>query len=244
MRKKVGGEGGIRTPVPITRQDAFEAPPLRPLRYLSLFPCSTLAHLTVVRTGKLLPPAFRLLPPAFYLLPPVAEERLHDLAAVGFEHAARRLDAVIERRMFVRPHRRLDRAGLRLRRAIDQPRDPRVDHRPHAHLARLDRHIHRRTGQPVVARLLPCLPQRDDLRVRGGIVQADRLVESPPENLPVHDEHRADRNLAPLARLTRQRQRGLHELTVRHRWSRPRRPVHPSSLPPGLAKAWSETWVK
>src|SRR5688500_12928181 len=32
---KVGGEGGIRTPVPLTGQDAFEAPPLRPLRYLS-----------------------------------------------------------------------------------------------------------------------------------------------------------------------------------------------------------------
>ena len=33
---KNGGEGGIRTHVPVTRQDAFEAPPLRPLRYLSL----------------------------------------------------------------------------------------------------------------------------------------------------------------------------------------------------------------
>ena len=31
-----GGEGGIRTHVPITGQDAFEAPPLRPLRYLSV----------------------------------------------------------------------------------------------------------------------------------------------------------------------------------------------------------------
>ena len=31
-----GGEGGIRTHVPVTRQDAFEAPPLRPLRYLSV----------------------------------------------------------------------------------------------------------------------------------------------------------------------------------------------------------------
>ena len=29
------GEGGIRTHVPIAGQDAFEAPPLRPLRYLS-----------------------------------------------------------------------------------------------------------------------------------------------------------------------------------------------------------------
>ena len=33
---KAGGEGGIRTHVPVTRQDAFEAPPLRPLRYLSV----------------------------------------------------------------------------------------------------------------------------------------------------------------------------------------------------------------
>ena len=32
----VGGEGGIRTHVPLTGQDAFEAPPLRPLRYLSV----------------------------------------------------------------------------------------------------------------------------------------------------------------------------------------------------------------
>src|SRR5689334_18652098 len=30
-----GGEGGIRTHVPVTRQTAFEAVPLRPLRYLS-----------------------------------------------------------------------------------------------------------------------------------------------------------------------------------------------------------------
>jgi hypothetical protein len=30
-----GGEGGIRTHVPVTRQAAFEAAPLRPLRYLS-----------------------------------------------------------------------------------------------------------------------------------------------------------------------------------------------------------------
>ena len=33
---KFGGEGGIRTHVPVTRQDAFEASPLRPLRYLSV----------------------------------------------------------------------------------------------------------------------------------------------------------------------------------------------------------------
>src|SRR4030095_9349731 len=35
-----GGEGGIRTHVPLTGQDAFEAPPLRPLRYLSVEDCA------------------------------------------------------------------------------------------------------------------------------------------------------------------------------------------------------------
>ena len=35
LKSKAGGEGGIRTHVPLTGQDAFEAPPLRPLRYLS-----------------------------------------------------------------------------------------------------------------------------------------------------------------------------------------------------------------
>src|SRR5438105_1341509 len=33
--KADGGEGGIRTHVPLTRQIAFEAIPVRPLRYLS-----------------------------------------------------------------------------------------------------------------------------------------------------------------------------------------------------------------
>ena len=36
-----GGEGGIRTHVPLTGQDAFEAPPLRPLRYLSPRPLAS-----------------------------------------------------------------------------------------------------------------------------------------------------------------------------------------------------------
>src|ERR1700674_5888623 len=34
-KQEIGGEGGIRTHVPVTRQHAFEARPLRPLRYLS-----------------------------------------------------------------------------------------------------------------------------------------------------------------------------------------------------------------
>ena len=36
LKDLFGGEGGIRTHVPVTRQHAFEARPLRPLRYLSV----------------------------------------------------------------------------------------------------------------------------------------------------------------------------------------------------------------
>src|SRR3954471_2789492 len=51
---EIGGEGGIRTHVPVTRQHAFEARPLRPLRYLS---CRTNFLLYPVRpyAGKTAP---------------------------------------------------------------------------------------------------------------------------------------------------------------------------------------------
>src|SRR5262245_48548463 len=48
-----GGEGGIRTHVPHTGQDAFEAPPLRPLRYLSVGENALDADLQVYRIGHL-----------------------------------------------------------------------------------------------------------------------------------------------------------------------------------------------
>jgi hypothetical protein len=49
---KAGGEGGIRTHVPLTGQDAFEAPPLRPLRYLSVFWRSALRSHVAARSGR------------------------------------------------------------------------------------------------------------------------------------------------------------------------------------------------
>ena len=47
------------------------------------------------------------------------EELLHHRAAFVFEHTAGRLETVIQRRVLVRPHGRLDRARLRLGRAVD-----------------------------------------------------------------------------------------------------------------------------
>ena len=98
--------------------------------------------------------------------------------------------------MLVRAHRGLDRAGLRLARAEDHARDPRVDHRAHAHLARLDGHVQRRAGQPVVAARRRRVAQRHDLRVRGRIVRADRLIESLADDRAVEHDDGADGHLA------------------------------------------------
>ena len=58
LQKMSGGEGGIRTHVPVSRQDAFEAPPLRPLRYLSANgppPTGTAQELTPATSSRRLP---------------------------------------------------------------------------------------------------------------------------------------------------------------------------------------------
>src|ERR1043166_4787100 len=43
---------------------------------------------------------------------PLLEECLHQLARLAREHSARDFEAVVQRRVFVRAHGRLDRAGL------------------------------------------------------------------------------------------------------------------------------------
>ena len=84
--KKDGGEGGIRTHVPLARQDAFEAPPLRPLRYLSAEVCC--------------PPELKLRPTAA-----LSKERLQLCAAFRSENAAHHRKPVVEGGLFVHPHR-------------------------------------------------------------------------------------------------------------------------------------------
>ena len=107
--KKDGGEGGIRTPVPVTRQDAFEAPPLRPLRYLSVFGalrcslhCASCLFVGVVRVraAELL----ILLRLRAACLPAAFEEPLDHFAAFGLEDAALDLEFVVQRGMVVGPH--------------------------------------------------------------------------------------------------------------------------------------------
>jgi hypothetical protein len=88
-----GGEGGIRTHVPVTRQDAFEAPPLRPLRYLSVWvACSVADLLLYARSAQ---PRSRAA---------LAEEPLQNLAAFLVAHAGDDLELVVVAGQFAAAH--------------------------------------------------------------------------------------------------------------------------------------------
>ena len=122
--------------------------------------------------------------------------------------------------MLVGAHRGLDRAGLGLAGAEDQARDPRVDHRAHAHLARFDGHVHCGAAQPVIASPSSRVAQRHDLGVRGGVVGRDRLIESLADDRLVDDDDGADGNFATAAGFGGELERGAHERLIhalRHR---------------------------
>jgi len=89
------------------------------------------------------------------------------------------------------PDRRDDRAGSRLRRTIDQHRDPRVDQRADTHQTRLDGDAQHRAGQAVVADPVRRLADRHDLRVRGRVARRDRLVEAAPDDRAIQRDNGA-----------------------------------------------------
>ena len=85
---------------------------------------------------------------------------------------------------------------------------------PDAHLAGLDRHVERRSGQPVVAELTGRGTDRHDLGVRRRIVRADRLVPAFPDHDSVDHDDGTDRDLAIALRDVRELQRAPHEPLV------------------------------
>ncbi len=69
-------------------------------------------------------------------------------------------------------------------------------------------------GEPVVADATRRVAERHDLRVRGGIDGANRLIESASDDLSVEDDDRADGDLAGGLGAARFVQREPHELLV------------------------------
>src|SRR5947209_18334661 len=89
-----GGEGGIRTHVPVTRQHAFEARPLRPLRYLSVEEDSVKRTFNYsARPQRAARSPHRC--GALQTLSSRPEKALHQIAAFGLAHARDDLEPVI-----------------------------------------------------------------------------------------------------------------------------------------------------
>src|SRR5687768_6741436 len=102
-------------------QDAFEAPPLRPLRYLSVYwrarvafgdfaPPARLSSLHSARASSLAPLRSRLAIAVAtgdwqLFCAPLLKEVLHHGATVFLEHSPDRFNPMVERRVFVRAHR-------------------------------------------------------------------------------------------------------------------------------------------
>ena len=165
---------------------------------------------------------------------PALEELLEKLAAFVGADAGDDVETVIERGMFVRALRRIERAGLRLRRAVDDRADARVHHRAHAHQARLDRDVQRRPRQPVVAEARGRVAHRDDFRVGRRIVRGDRLIASEAGDPAVDHHDGADGHLAGVAGGARFGERGFHpDVVIDHftlNTKRMRAPAPPRSL--------------
>jgi hypothetical protein len=147
-------------------------------------------------------------------IPAVAKKRLHDVAALILEYAGVNGETVVEARSFVRAHGRGQRAGLRLRRPVNDFRDTRVDERADTHQARLDGDVHGGAVQAVVPNRGLSLAKRHNLCVRRRIVGTNRLVVAGPHDASIHDNNRSDGHLTRRLGLPRLLERRAHERFV------------------------------
>ncbi len=87
------------------------------------------------------------------------------------------------RGLLEKPDTTLHCSALGIRRPVNQPSNPGVRDRTRAHRARLQRHIERQSGKPVIAKLLCCGPQRPYLGMGGRVASANRGIVSMSQHL-------------------------------------------------------------
>jgi len=107
-------------------------------------------------------------------------------------------------------HQRAHRAGFGVARPEHQRANSPVHHRACAHDAGLKRDIQRGIQQTVVLQHQPALAQRHNLRVRGGIVTANRAIPAFANDLIIVYQHRAYRHFTLVPGALRQRQGVAH----------------------------------
>jgi len=94
-------------------------------------------------------------------------------------------------------------AGLGIAAGEGERGDARLDHRPHAHGARLERDVDLGADQPVGAEPPRGTAQHQDLGMSRRIVGADRLVAGACQHFAAGDDHGADRHFAAAPRALR-----------------------------------------
>ena len=223
-RTKFGGEGGIRTHVPVSRQDAFEAPPLRPLRYLSAYVVGGGAVVSLspaLRSGdcRCVPGVRRYVPAASVARAPAVSRRRRKNACINSRHSASSTPPTALTRWLS--------AGLSSACATDCTAPHLGAGAPYTSVAIracTSAPAHMRHGSTVTYSTAPGSrvvaegargrPQRDHLGVRGRVAGADRLIEAGAGHLPIVHHHGADGHLARCEGQQRLVERGAHPALV------------------------------
>ena len=106
---------------------------------------------------------------------------------------------------------RLDGAGLRIQRAVDDARETSLDDGSTAHRARLERRVERGAREPVVAGLAGGLAQGENFGVGGRVAEGDRRVVRLPDDHVIEDDESAHGDLARREADARLGERRAHE---------------------------------
>ena len=149
--------------------------------------------------------------------PPLTEKILQHRAAFAGQHAAIEGSLVIQRHLGKQIDNRARCPSFRISRAENHAFEPRVQHCPAAHRARLQRDVKLAVVKPIVAQRLGCGTQRDDFGMGGWVVRIDGRVAARSNHLAVAHHHGADRNLAAGGSNTCLRECELHEMGVNSR---------------------------
>ena len=148
------------------------------------------------------------------------EKAVQRSGAFARQHAASDLRLMVERGLGKQVEQRTGRARFGVGRAKNHARQPRVQHGPGAHGARLQRHIQRAALQPVIAQRPRGLAQGGDFGMRAGVMRAHAGIASGGDAAPVLDHHRAHRHFAARCRFMRGLQGQAHPAGVFRRFGR------------------------
>ncbi len=126
----------------------------------------------------------------------VSKERLQHLCAPAGKHSAANFNPMIQLRMIYDLHHRLDRAGFRILRSVNQPPNARMHQRSCAHRARFNCSKQLALAQTMVTNGSTGLAQRNDLGVSRRIAVSNVAVPPAAHDAPLAHHNSPHGNFA------------------------------------------------